>query len=150
MKEPEFFPSHSPHHVEMPEGSNVARSPSAHVGTDIRRVQRDEDEVVEEITLQAHEVLVQANEKNITNVVKLPPPAAKELKTASIGSSTDASKTAPSGASATQVGAKAQEEEFETEEAVEMDFPARVIQLKIENDVVRTQLQALDAMMKAR
>ena len=46
--------------------------------------------------------------------------------------------------------AQADEEEFETEEAVEMDFPARVIQLKIENDVVRTQLQALDAMMKAR
>ena len=149
MKEPEFVPSHAPHHVEMPEGSNVARSPSAHVGTDIRRVQRDEDEVVEEITLQAHEVLVQANDKTITNVVKLPPPTTKELKSAAIGASTDAAKTADANAAA--LGASAQEEEeFETEEAVEMDFPARVIQLKIENDVVRTQLQALDALMNAR
>jgi NAD(P)-dependent dehydrogenase (short-subunit alcohol dehydrogenase family) len=54
-------------------------------------------------------------------------------------------------ANAAALGASAQEEEeFETEEAVEMDFPARVIQLKIENDVVRTQLQALDALMNAR
>ena len=150
MKEPEFFPSHAPHHVEMPEGSNVARSPSAHVGTDIRRVQRDEEEPVEEITLQAHEVLVQANDKTITNVVKLPPPSAKELKTASIGSATDAGKAGQGSTSASGATGQAQEEEFETEEAVEMDFPARVIQLKIENDVVRTQLQALDAMMKAR
>ena len=150
MKEPEFFPSHAPHHVEMPEGSNVARAPSAHVGTDIRRVQRDEDEAAEEITLQAHEVLVQANDKNINNVVKLPPPVAKELKTATLGSSSDASKSAASGGSGAQADGMAQEDEFETEEAVEMDFPARVIQLKIENDVVRTQLEALDAMMKAR
>jgi len=31
---------------------------------------------------------------------------------------------------------------------VEMDFPARVIQLKIENDAIRVQLKALDALMK--
>ena len=42
-----------------------------------------------------------------------------------------AAKTADANAAA--LGASAQEgEEFETEEAVEMDFPARVIQLKIE------------------
>ncbi|MEI6618191.1 MAG: hypothetical protein WCO17_03660 [Betaproteobacteria bacterium] len=150
MSEPEFFPSHAPHHVEMPEGSNVARSPSAHVGTDIRRVQRDEDEVDEEITLQAHEVLVQAKDTTINNVVKLPPQTPKELKTATIGTASEAAKAASGNAAGSGTSAQADEEEFETEEAVEMDFPARVIQLKIENDVVRTQLQALDAMMKAR
>jgi hypothetical protein len=31
---------------------------------------------------------------------------------------------------------------------VEMDFPARVIQLKIENDAIREELKALDTLMK--
>jgi hypothetical protein len=147
MSEPEFFPSHAPHHVEMPEGSNVAKSKSAHVGTDIRRVAKDETIADEDLEVAPENtILLQTASAAASNIVKLPPQEKKELKTAAIKS------TAASATATTASGASAQgnelETEFETEEMVEMDFPARVIQLKIENDAIREELKALDALMK--
>lgn len=147
MSEPEFFPSHAPHHVEMPEGSNVAKSKSAHVGTDIRRVAKDETIADEEIELAPeHTVLLQAASAPAANIVKLPPQEKKELKTVAIAASGATAKAAQ--ATAAAAPSSAAEMEFETEEMVEMDSPARVIQLKIENDTIREQLKALDALMK--
>ena len=147
MSEPEFFPSHAPHHVEMPEGSNVAKSKSAHVGTDIRRVAKDETIADEDLEVAPENtILLQTASAAASNIVKLPPQEKKGLKTAAIKS------TAASATATTASGASAQgnelETEFETEEMVEMDFPARVIQLKIENDAIREELKALDTLMK--
>ena len=149
MSDPEFFPSHAPHHVEMPEGSNVAKSKSAHVGTDIRRV--DTHEQIEGEDLEVHPdntILLQSSAGAASNMVKLPPQEKKDLKTVAIASPKDAARAitsdpaanAPSNAIA----------EFETEEMVEMDFPARVIQLKIENDKIREELKALDSLINGR
>ncbi len=147
MKEPEFFPSHAPHHVEMPEGSNVAKSKSAHVGEDIRRVAKDEsieDEALE--IAPENTILLQTASAATSNIVKLPPQQKKELKTVAIKTTAlDAKAGTALGLSG---GEDVLEAEFETEEMVEMDFPARVIQLKIENDVIREELKALDALMK--
>jgi len=149
MSEPEFFPSHAPHHVEMPEGSNVAKSKSAQVGTDIRRV--DTHEQIEGEDLEIHPdntILLQSSAGAASNIVKLPSQEKKELKTVAIKSAKDSAnaKTSADAASAPSSAIA----EFETEEMVEMDFPARVIQLKIENDQIREQLKALDALINGR
>ena len=146
MSEPEFFPSHAPHHVEMPEGSNVAKSKSAHVGSDIRRVAKDETIADEELTVAAENIITLDSSAAVSNIVKLPPQDAKKLKTVAIKTS---GPDAKAGAKSDLVsGEEGLEAEFETEEMVEMDFPARVIQLKIENDAIREELKALDALMK--
>ncbi|MBJ7467220.1 MAG: hypothetical protein JHD06_00325 [Rhodoferax sp.] len=146
MSEPEFFPSHAPHKVEMPEGSNVAKSKSAQVGTDIRRVAKDETMVEEDLEIAPENtILLQNASTAASNIVKLPPQQKKELKTVTIktGAAADTAST--------QADANSDqgllEAEFETEEMVEMDFPARVIQLKIENDAIREELKALDTLM---
>ncbi len=146
MSEPEFFPSHAPHKVEMPEGSNVAKSKSAQVGTDIRRVAKDETMVEEDLEIAPENtILLQNASATASNIVKLPPQQKKELKTVTIktGAAADTAST--------QADANSDqgllEAEFETEEMVEMDFPARVIQLKIENDAIREELKALDTLM---
>ena len=146
MSEPEFFPTHAPHKVEMPEGSNVAKSKSAQVGTDIRRVAKDETMVEEDLEIAPENtILLQNASATASNIVKLPPQQKKELKTVTIktGAAADTART--------QADANSDqgllEAEFETEEMVEMDFPARVIQLKIENDAIREELKALDTLM---
>lgn len=147
MSEPEFFPSHAPHHVEMPEGSNVAKSKSAHVGTDIRRVAKDETIADEELEVAPENtILLQTASAAASNIVKLPPQEKKALKTVAIPSTASAAKAGVAAGASAQ--ASAEDVEFETEEMVEMDFPARVIQLKIENDAIREELKALDALMK--
>jgi len=147
MSEPEFFPSHAPHKVEMPEGSNVAKSKSAQVGTDIRRVAKDETIADEELAIAPENtILLQGASAAASNIVKLPPQGKKELKTVAIKTN------GPEAKAGTALGLGSEEDvleaEFETEEMVEMDFPARVIQLKIENDAIREELKALDALMK--
>jgi hypothetical protein len=145
MSEPEFFPSHAPHVVEMPEGSNVAKSKSAHVGTDIRRVAKDETLVEEDLEIASENtILLQNASASASNIVKLPPQQKKEPKIVAIKTGADTAST-PAGANSDQGLSEA---EFETEEMVEMDFPARVIQLKIENDAIREELKALDTLMK--
>ena len=146
MSEPEFFPTHAPHKVEMPEGSNVAKSKSAQVGTDIRRFAKDETMVEEDLEIAPENtILLQNASATASNIVKLPPQQKKELKTVAIktGAAADTAST--------QADANSDqgllEAEFETEEMVEMDFPARVIQLKIENDAIREELKALDTLM---
>jgi len=146
MSEPEFFPTHAPHKVEMPEGSNVAKSKSAQVGTDIRRVAKDETMVEEDLEIAPENtILLQNASATASNIVKLPPQQKKELKTVTIktGAAADTAST--------QADANSDqgllEAEFETEEMVEMDFPARVIQLKIENDAIREELKALDTLI---
>lgn len=149
MSDPEFFPSHAPHHVEMPEGSNVAKSKSAHVGTDIRRV--DTREQIEGEDLEVHPdntILLQSSAGAASNIVKLPPQEKKDLKTVAITSPKDAARAITSDPAAIASGDAIAE--FETEEMVEMDFPARVIQLKIENDKIREELKALDSLINGR
>ena len=146
MSEPEFFPSHAPHVVEMPEGSNVAKSKSAQVGTDIRRVAKDETLVDEALEIAPENtILLQNASAAVSNIVKLPPQQKKELKTVAIASAAGDAKAGTQEGAGDDLGYL--EAEFETEEMVEMDFPARVIQLKIQNDAMREELKALDALI---
>ena len=146
MKEPEFFPSHAPHVVEMPEGSNVAKSKSAQVGTDIRRVEKGETIADEELKIAPDNIVRLENAAAAaSNIVKLPPQQKKELKTVAIASAEEDAKAGTQADTGDDLGYL--EAEFETEEMVEMDFPARVIQLKIENDAMREELKALDALI---
>ena len=146
MKEPEFFPSHAPHVVEMPEGSNVAKSKSAQVGTDIRRVAKDETLVDEALEIAPENtILLQNTSAAASNIVKLPPQQKKELKTVAIKTTAAAGTASTPADGGDDLGYL--ETEFETEEMVEMDFPARVIQLKIQNDAMREELKALDALI---
>jgi len=145
MSEPEFFPSHAPHKVEMPEGSNVAKSKSAQVGTDIRRVAKDEHLEGEDLEIHPdNTILLQSSAGAASNIVKLQPQEKKELKTVEIKSSHATTSATAANAPSTAIA------EFETEEMVEMDFPARVIRLKIENDQIREQLKALDSLINGR
>ncbi len=146
MSEPEFFPSHAPHKVEMPEGSNVAKSKSAQVGTDIRRVAKDEHLEGEDLEIHPdNTILLQSSAGAASNIVKLPSQEKKELKTVEIKSPKDPANATTSAAAANAPSNAIAE--FETEEMVEMDFPARVIRLKIENDQIREQLKALDSLI---
>ena len=146
MSEPEFFPSHAPHKVEMPEGSNIAKSKSAQVGTDIRRVAKDETMVDEALEIAPENtILLQNASAAASNIVKLPPSTKKVLKTVAIASAEEDAKAGTQADAGDDLGYL--EAEFETEEMVEMDFPARVIQLKIENDAMREELKALDALI---
>ena len=146
MKEPEFFPSHAPHVVEMPEGSNVANSKSAQVGTDIRRVEKGETIADEELKIAPDNIVRLENAAAAaSNIVKLPPQQKKELKTVAIASAEEDAKAGTQADAGDDLGYL--EAEFETEEMVEMDFPARVIQLKIQNDAMREELEALDALI---
>ncbi len=146
MSEPEFFPSHAPHKVEMPEGSNIAKSKSAQVGTDIRRVEKGETIADEELKIAPDNIVRLENATAAaSNIVKLPPSTKKVLKTVAIASAEEDAKAGTQADAGDDLGYL--EAEFETEEMVEMDFPARVIQLKIENDAMREELKALDALI---
>ena len=130
----------------MPEGSNVAKSKSAQVGTDIRRVAKDETIVDEALEIAPENtILLQNTSAAASNIVKLPPPQKKELKTVAIKTTAAAGTASTPADGGDDLGYL--ETEFETEEMVEMDFPARVIQLKIQNDAMREELKALDALI---
>jgi hypothetical protein len=145
MSDPQFIPSGKPHSVEMPEGSHVAKSKSGKAGTEVRRTEQDHFAQDHEIAVEAHQVILAATAAS-ENKVKVPRSdnierASKPLNPAS--AATQRQKTAPGGpdpASETPV--------YDTE-MPEMNFPARLIHLKLENDAVRAQLESLQALQRS-
>ena len=153
MNEAQFIPSSKPHSVEMPEGSRVAKSKSAHTGDDIRRNEHDEHAPVEVIEVSPNMVLLKnTGGASTENRVKLPDNTATELanRRGAARPSAKTSATAANGGTALGASAKGEDKSNRyTIEMQEMNFPARVIQLHIENENVREQLKALESLMKS-
>ncbi len=144
MSEPQFIPSSMPHSVEMPEGSRVAKSKSGQAGTEVRRNEQDHFAQDQEIAVDANQVLLTSTAVT-DNLAKIPRSdnierASKALNPASAakGPNTAASDEDP----------QATEQVVYDTEMPEMNFPARLIHLKVENDAVRAQLETLQSMLQ--
>lgn len=147
MSEPQFIPSSIPHSVEMPEGSHVAKSRSGQAGTEVRRTEQDHFAQDQEIEVEAHQVLMATTAATSENKVKLPPRdnierASKPLQPSSPSGSAGRKKTTPA-----DNGDANERPVYETE-MPEMNFPARLIHLKLENDAVREQLETLQSLLQ--
>ena len=164
MSEPAFIPSSEPFKVTMPEGSTVARSQSAKVGDDVRRVLADDDFLNVEDTHSDH----MGNEANggirkdkFANADKsISQNTARLQNSGGLNNSSFVSGTGASSGSAKNQSSKlnspeaqaaalaADSKEEERLAMLEMNFPARIVHLKIENDSIREQLNDLNAQMK--
>lgn len=143
MSEPQFIPSGRPHSVEMPEGSHVAKSKSGKAGTEVRRTEQDHFAHDQEIVVDANQVLLTSSAA-ADNLVKVPRSdnierASKALNPGSVAKGRKSAATADPQASEQPV--------YDTE-MPEMNFPARLIHLKVENDAVRAQLESLQSMLQ--
>ena len=143
MSEPQFIPSGMPHSVEMPEGSRVAKSKSGKAGTEVRRNEQDHFAQDQDIEVDANQVLL-TNTAVTDNLAKVPRSenierASKALKPGSVAKGRKSAATADPQASEQPV--------YDTE-MLEMNFPARLIHLKVENDAVRAQLESLQSMLQ--
>lgn len=137
MTDPQFIPSGLPHSVEMPDGSSLAKSKSRKIGDDVRRT----EENLQEIPISADHVVLQARNMAVSQA-----PRNDGFQRA-----TDA--IAPwAGQEATEAGeappAPRKAKVLYDTAMVEMDFPARFIQLKIDNDRVRAELQVLESQLR--
>jgi hypothetical protein len=147
MSEPQFIPSSIPHSVEMTEGSHVAKSRSGQAGTEVRRTEQDRFAQDQEIEVEAHQVIMATTAAASENKIKLPPRdnierASKPLRASSMSESASRMKSAPS------VSGDANQRTVYDTEMPEMNFPARLIHLKLENDAVRSQLESLQSLLQ--
>jgi hypothetical protein len=140
MSEPAFIPSSEPFKVTMPEGSTVARSQSAKVGDDVRRVLADDEFVNVEVHIDENTVLLQGSGGLKSVAFASAKSVSPDKKSASIA------QVNPALAQVAALAADSKEEERLA--MLEMNFPARVVHLKIENDAIRKQLNELNAQMK--
>lgn len=144
MSEPQFIPSGMPHSVEMPEGSHVAKSKSGSVGTEVRRTEQDHFAQDHEIAVDANQIHLQASNATAENLVKIPRSDNIERASKALQPASDAKgrkKTA-------KADAQAPKKVVYDTEMVEMNFPARLIQLKVENDAIREQLESLQSLLQ--
>ena len=172
-EEPLIIKSDHPHEVTMAEGSNIAAGKKGEEGTpSVRKVLADPDEhPVEHLVMddgmsqladEKHSVYAQdpnykgyqsaaempdrfvSNEKNAS----VPPPLRKSVDVTKLDSILNPQEKA-SGADAIESKAATKAVATEISEAAyeeepEMDFPARVINIKIENDQLRARLDKLE------
>ena len=141
MSEPQFIPSGMPHSVEMPEGSRVAKSKSGSAGTEVRRTEQDHFAQDQEIVVDANQIHLKASNAVADNLVKIPRSdnierASKALKPGSAAKGRNSSGTQTPGRPV-----------YDTE-MPEMNFPARLIHLKVENAAVRAQLESLQSLLQ--
>ena len=172
-EEPLIIKSDRPHEVTMPEGANIAAGKKGEEGTpSVRKVLADTDEhAVEHLVMddgvsqlanEKHSVYAQdpnykgyqsaaempdrfvSNEKNAS----VPPPLRKSIDVTQLDSilnpqeKTSGVDAIESKTVAKEVAAKNPEPIYKAE--LEMDFPARVINIKIENDQLRARLDRLE------
>ncbi len=132
MSDPQIIRNDAPHAVSVPDGSHVAMSKSAVQGEpSIRKVLADPDAPVIEHVMR-------------DNKVVLPPGSEAERSDAQLKSN-----ARPEKSPAPQTTVQAEESHpLVATELREMDFPARLIHLKIENDKVRSRLDQLEQQMK--
>jgi hypothetical protein len=171
--EPLIIKSNQPHSVTMPEGTNVAVGKKGEEGTPaVRKVLADPDEhVVEHLVMDGgvsksidQNVSVNAQDPNykgyqsaaempdrfVSNEksADIPPPSRKSVDITKLDSILKPQEKAV-GADTNESKAVTQEEaagNSKSDHAAqpEMDFPARVINIKIENDQLRARLDNLE------
>ena len=171
--EPLIIKSDRPHEVTMPEGTNIAAGKKGEEGTpSVRKVLADPDEhAVEHLVMddgvsqlagEKHSVYAQdPNYKGYQSAAEMPdrfvsnektasvpPPLRKSIDVTQLDSILKPQEKA-SGADAVEVKAVTKElaaeiSEPQYKEEPEMDFPARVINIKIENDQLRARLEKLE------
>ena len=171
--EPLIIKSDRPHEVTMPEGTNMAVGKKGEEGTpSVRKVMADpDDNVVEHMVMdggvsksadQNASVIAQdPNYKGYQNAAEMPdrfvsnekeakvPPASRtSIDITKLDSILNPQEKA-SGADAIESQAATKELAVEISKPVyaaepEMDFPARVINIKIENDQLRARLDRLE------
>jgi len=144
MSEPEFIPSGAPHSVEVAEGSHVAKSKSAHVGTDVRQNLHDETVQNEQIDVDPNQIILTADAASSLDRVKAP--RVDAIERASRGANTTSENGTDQTLGVVNGKAATTRRVYEAE-MQEMDFPARMIHLKLENDAVRAKLEDLQLMM---
>ena len=164
MSDPTFIKSSEPFKVAMPEGSTVARSQKAKVGDDVRRVLADDEFVNVEDTHSDNvqsgasggikkDRFVHGDSSISQNSARLQ--SSGGLKNSSFvsgsGASSSRSQTQTSKLNSPEAQAAALAADSKEEERLamlEMNFPARIVHLKIENDTIREQLNELNAQIK--
>jgi hypothetical protein len=145
MSEPQFIPSGKPHSVEMSEGSHVAKSKSGKAGTEVRRTEQDHFAHDQEIEVDAHHVHLQASSPSADNRVKIPRSDNIERAFKNL---MPAAGAVVQQRDAQRARAHATEQRVYDTEMPEMNFPGRLIRLKIENDAVRAQLESLQSTLQ--
>lgn len=136
----------------------MAKSKSANVGTEVRQNVRDKFAQGQEIEVDANQIVLTTSAAGPDNMVKVPRGDTIERASQTIpqGSTPErAAKGIPtsaaSGAKRSVVSGDGKTTEREhlvyDTEMQEMNFPARVIHLKVENDAVRAQLADLQSLM---
>ena len=164
MSDPTFIKSSEPFKVTMPEGSTVARSQKAKVGDDVRRVLADDEFVNVEDTHSDNvksgasggirkDKFANGDRSISQNSARLQNSGG--LKNSSFvsgsGGSSSRSQTQTSKLNSPEAQAAALAADSKEEERLamlEMNFPARIVHLKIENDTIREQLNELNAQIK--
>lgn len=137
MTEPKFIRNNEPHQVSMPEGSRVAVSKSADVGgPSVRKTVAE----AEDLILEAVDPLL--------NLAYDTPDVVRNLTDFELKEKySDSEVTEPSERVFQEINVE-KSPVFTTEYIeTEMNFPARLIHLKIENDKVKGELDELDKMM---
>jgi len=133
MADPQFIPSGLPHSVEMPDGSSLAKSKSRKVGDDVRRTEEDPLEAGQ---IDVDHIVRQAKETALGQTPRADKfQRADDATAPNLGPKSATADKAPEGRTRSQVIYDTAMEEI--------DFPARFIQLKINNDLVRAELQVL-------
>jgi hypothetical protein len=162
--EPLIIKNDRPHEVTMPEGTNVAVGKKGEEGTPaVRKVLADPDQhAVEHMVMdggvsqtadQSHsgyQSAAEAPDRFVANEksAAVPPPGRKPIDVAKLDSILKPQEKAvgvdaiESQAVGEEVAATASEPVYEVEPI--MDFPARVINIKIENDQLRARLDKLE------
>ena len=171
--EPLIIKSDRLHEVTMPEGTNMAVGKKGEEGTpSVRKVMADpDDNVVEHMVMdggvsksadQNASVIAQdPNYKGYQNAAevpdrfvsnekeaKVPPPVRQSVDITKLDSILNP-QVKPAGVDAIESQAATQEATAKNQEPVyedgpDMDFPARVINIKIENDQLRARLEKLE------
>ena len=171
--EPLIIKSDRLHEVTMPEGTNMAVGKKGEEGTpSVRKVMADpDDNVVEHMVMdggvsksadqnasviaqdpnyKGYQSAAEMPDRFVSNekTASVPPPVRKSIDVTQLDSILKPQEKA-SGADAIKVKAvtkevAAQISEPHYEEESEMDFPARVINIKIENDQLRARLDKLE------
>ena len=133
MSDPKFVRNKEPHQVSMPEGSRVAASKSAEVGgPSVRNTLIDDEQIISEeidpllnLSIKLPEVARKTSEFNLTNKAVIADVSNAETLPKYVN---------PPSFSAEYIEA-------------EMNFPARLIHLKIENDKVKNEMIELENLM---
>lgn len=135
MSDPQFIRNKDPHQVTMPEGSHVATSKTADVGgPSVRNTLIDEQ-------VQSSEAI-----DPLLNLTYEIPNPVKQLGELKLGQKDDLPKLAK----ASEAVKIESEPTFSVEYfEAEMNFPARLIHLKIENEKVKSEIDELDKLMSS-